>query len=156
MNDGSLLHVCVTEENSWQSHTVLFILCAFKVHTQSYLFTDLCLIKCDTVVVAGAWIKAGRGSGPSVGGVRRGLAGASWIILQPKDPPLTPQPHHPLQSPGQWGLNSSCSSTPKKNPGRTTKTLFLPGPSGWELSVEGGKHGWREGGREGVGGGRRE
>lgn len=98
-----------------------------------------------------AWIKSEKGAGGESGlrvGVRRGLVEASWIILQPED-----SPPHPLQSPGQWGLNSSCSSTPKN--GRTTKTLFLLGPRGcgWG-GEEGGKERGGAGGVGEAGGGR--
>lgn len=86
---------------------------------------------------AGAWFKAGGGSGPGVG-VRRGLAGASWIILQPEDPPSP--------SAVSWTMRIKLLLFLNSENGRTTKTLFLLGPWLW-LGAEL-RRGGREGGKE--------
>lgn len=55
------------------------------MHIQSQLYISGCVFV-FTVVVQGRELRPGGGSGPGVG-VRRGLVEASWIILQPEDPP---------------------------------------------------------------------
>lgn len=56
-----------------------------------YTQSQRCISGCVfvfTVAIQGRALRPGGGSGLGVG-VRRGLVEASWIILQPEDPPLT-------------------------------------------------------------------
>lgn len=104
------------------------------------------------MVVRGRESRPGGGSGPGVG-VRRGLAEASWIILQPEDPPSPSAVSWTMRIKLLLFLNSE-----KRQDDKDTIPPGSPG-CGWELSrgeeggSEGGKEG-REGGGKEAGGGR--
>ncbi len=96
----------------------------------------------------GCELRPGGGSGLGVG-VRRGLAGASWIILQPEDPPSP--------SVVSWTMRIKLLLFLYSEKRQDDKDTVPPGSSGcgWELSwgEEGGKEGRSE--EEEEGGGRR-
>ena len=131
--------VCVFDRGKlWQSykladlchcsHIFVFLRCTFNSISTCM---NPCLL-CDTVVVWGREWRPGGGSGPRVG-VRRGLAEASWIILQPKDPPSP--------SAVSWTMRIKLLLFLNSENGRTTKTI----PPG-SLAVAGS---WVEERREG-------
>lgn len=92
-----------------------------------------------TVVVQGRELRPGGGSGPGVG-VRRGLVEASWIILQPEDPPSP--------SAVSWTMRIKLLLFLNSEKRQDDKDTIPPGSPWLWLGAEL-RRGGREGGKEG-------